>query len=239
MTAHAPDFHWPGRARLAMSFVINVEEGSEMSVARGDKGPEPVDELGVSLKIRCATMPTNPTMTTACAPGQGGSLAPLPRRGSSPPVTAAAQSLEVAPHVADLIVKGGHETCSTGWRWVHQFSYDEPRETEIHRPRGRLDPCHDRRTALWLALALSPHRPGAASWPRPGSSITWMTSPTTCPAGTSSETTQGRRPIVIVPYALDTNDMKFWSPPVTPPPNGWIMRWTPSTDSTTKGPTGR
>ena len=44
-------FSWPGKARLAMSFVINIEEGSEMSVARGDKGPEPVDELGVALKI--------------------------------------------------------------------------------------------------------------------------------------------------------------------------------------------
>ena len=33
-----------------MSFVVNVEEGAEMSVADGDRGPEPVDELGVVLK---------------------------------------------------------------------------------------------------------------------------------------------------------------------------------------------
>ena len=31
---------WPGDARLAMSFVVNVEEGSEMTVADGDRGPE-------------------------------------------------------------------------------------------------------------------------------------------------------------------------------------------------------
>ena len=42
---------WPnGKSRLALSIVVNVEEGSEMSVARGDKGPEPVDELGVALR---------------------------------------------------------------------------------------------------------------------------------------------------------------------------------------------
>ena len=46
-----PVFSWPGQARLAMSFVVNVEEGSEQSIARGDKLPEPVDELGVALKI--------------------------------------------------------------------------------------------------------------------------------------------------------------------------------------------
>ena len=40
---------WPNGARLALSLVVNVEEGSEMSVARGDRGPEPVDELGVAL----------------------------------------------------------------------------------------------------------------------------------------------------------------------------------------------
>ena len=34
-----------------MSFVVNVEEGAEQSVAAGDKHPEPVDELGVGLKI--------------------------------------------------------------------------------------------------------------------------------------------------------------------------------------------
>ena len=37
---------WPGDARLALSIVVNVEEGAEMSIRDGDKGPEPVDELG-------------------------------------------------------------------------------------------------------------------------------------------------------------------------------------------------
>ena len=37
---------WPGGARMALSVVVNVEEGSEQTVARGDRGMEPVDELG-------------------------------------------------------------------------------------------------------------------------------------------------------------------------------------------------
>lgn len=41
---------WPQGAQLAMSFVVNVEERSEASIARGDRGPEPVAELGVTLK---------------------------------------------------------------------------------------------------------------------------------------------------------------------------------------------
>ena len=45
-----PDFRWPHGARLALSLVVNVEEGAEASIADGDKYPEPVDELGIALK---------------------------------------------------------------------------------------------------------------------------------------------------------------------------------------------
>ena len=38
---------WPEGAAIALSIVVNVEEGSEYSVAEGDRGPDPVDELGV------------------------------------------------------------------------------------------------------------------------------------------------------------------------------------------------
>ncbi|MFX5668417.1 hypothetical protein ABTE14_19345, partial [Acinetobacter baumannii] len=41
---------WPGGAKIALSIVVNVEEGSETTVARGDKGMEPVDELGIHIK---------------------------------------------------------------------------------------------------------------------------------------------------------------------------------------------
>ena len=41
---------WPGGARLALSLVVNVEEGAEFNVLDGDRGPDPVDELGIVLK---------------------------------------------------------------------------------------------------------------------------------------------------------------------------------------------
>ncbi len=48
--ASGQTFSWPEGARLALSIVVNVEEGAERSVADGDSGPEPVDELGIALK---------------------------------------------------------------------------------------------------------------------------------------------------------------------------------------------
>ena len=35
-----PDPKWPGNAKVAISFVLNYEEGAESSVEEGDKGPE-------------------------------------------------------------------------------------------------------------------------------------------------------------------------------------------------------
>ncbi len=59
-----PAFTWPNGARLAMSLVINIEEGSEMSVARATRGPNRSDELGVTLKIPIRAMATKAITNT-------------------------------------------------------------------------------------------------------------------------------------------------------------------------------
>ena len=45
----APVTPWPNGKGLAFSLVVNVEEGSELSLRDGDRGPEPVDELGIAV----------------------------------------------------------------------------------------------------------------------------------------------------------------------------------------------
>ena len=45
-----PLYTWPNAARLAVSIVVNLEEGAEATIADGDRAPEPVDELGITLK---------------------------------------------------------------------------------------------------------------------------------------------------------------------------------------------
>ena len=43
--ASLPDPGWPNGARIAVSFVVNVEEGAEFSIADGDDRNEPVHEI--------------------------------------------------------------------------------------------------------------------------------------------------------------------------------------------------
>jgi allantoinase len=42
------DFTWPNGGRLALSIVVNVEEGAERRIDEGDERPEPIDELGAA-----------------------------------------------------------------------------------------------------------------------------------------------------------------------------------------------
>ena len=59
---------WPGGAKMALSVVVNVEEGSEMTILRGDRGMEPVDELGVHVKSPIRNYSNELTIFTGSRP---------------------------------------------------------------------------------------------------------------------------------------------------------------------------
>lgn len=206
-------FHWPDGARLAVSFVINVEEGSEMSIARGDKGPDPVDELGVALKIPIRNFVNESNYDYGLRAGARRVFGAFAAQGMRTTVTAAAQSLEVAPEVARMIVAGGHETCSHGWRWVHQFSFDEGRERDfVRKSVTSIAATTGARPLGWLSRYL---HTGATRRILAEEGFVYHMDDLSddVPRWDVVETGAGPKPIVIVPYALDTNDMKFWLAP--------------------------
>lgn len=215
------EFSWPGGARLAMSFVINIEEGSEMSVARGDKGPEPVDELGVALKIPIRNYVNESNYDYGIRAGGPRIFNLFAKHGIKTTVTAAAQALENAPHLAKLIVDGGHETCSHGWRWVHQFSFKEDREREfIRKAVDSIARTTGERPYGWLSRYLHTENTQRLL-AEEGFFYLMDDLSDDVPRWTTVETSAGTKPMVIVPYALDTNDMKFWLAP-SYTPEDWL-----------------
>ncbi|MEQ1950120.1 polysaccharide deacetylase family protein [Mesorhizobium yinganensis] len=214
-------FSWPGGARLAMSFVINIEEGSEMSIARGDKGPEPVDELGVALKIPIRNYANESNYQYGVRAGGPRVFRLFEERGIPATVTAAAQALEAAPELAAMIRNGGHEICSHGWRWIHQFSYDEAREREfIRKAVTSIESTTGVRPYGWLSRYLHTDRTRRLLVEE-GFVYHMDDFSDDVPRWEMVETTDGPKPMVIVPYALDTNDMKFWTAPAYTP-DQWL-----------------
>lgn len=218
----APDLTWPDGKTLALSIVVNVEEGSEMTIADGDKKPEPVDELGVALGMPIRNYVNESNYQYGIRAGGPRIFRLLAAHGVTTTVTAAALSLERAPEIASLIKEGGHEACSHGWRWIHQFSYDEPREREFIAKAARsIEATCGARPAGWLSRYL--HTPRTRRLlVEEGYSYHMDDMSDDVPRWEPVEMSDGSvRPLVCMPYALDTNDMKFWTSPALSPQD-WL-----------------
>lgn len=208
-----PTYAWPNNARLALSIVVNVEEGAEASIADGDRGPEVVDELGVALKHSMRNYGNESNYQYGLKAGAPRVMRLLERYGITATFTAAALALERAPELTQQIVAGNHEVCAHGYRWVHQFRMDETAERDFirkavtsitsttgTRPYGWLSRylLTDNTRRLLLEEGFTYHMDDYSDdvpfW----------------------EMVDGR-PMVIVPYALDNNDMKFWTAPALTP----------------------
>ncbi len=206
---------WPGGAKMALSVVVNVEEGSEQSVARGDRGMEPVDELGIFIKAPIRNYGNESNYLFGIKAGAPRVVKLLKAFDIKASWTVAAMSLENHPQLAEAIVEQGHEPVSHGWRWVHQFKLNEDAEREFIakavesiqrtcgvRPYGWLSRYfhtdHTRR--LLIEAGFDYHMDDYS-----GDVPFW------------DKATVPERPMVIVPYQLDNNDMKMWTDPAMSP----------------------
>ena len=206
---------WPGGATMALSVVVNVEEGSEQSIARGDRGMEPVDELGIFIKAPIRNYANESNYLYGIKAGAPRVVKLLKQFDIMASWTVAALSLENHPEIAEAIVDLGHEAVSHGWRWVHQFKLDEEQErlfirkavTSIEqtcgvRPHGWLSRymLTDNTRRLLVEEGFTYHMDDYS-----GDVPFW-----------DRDTVPGK-PIVIVPYQLDNNDMKMWTDPAMTP----------------------
>jgi len=200
---------WPAGAQLAMSFVVNVEEGSEMSPAEGDRVPEAVDELGIALKKPIRNFGNESNYRYGIKAGAPRVMALLERHAVRATFTAAAQSLERAPALARRIVAGGHEVCSHGWRWIHQFHMGEEEERAfITKAVASIEATTGRRPVGWLSRYLVT-RHTRRLLVEEGFRYHMDDYSDDAPFWDHVDGT----PILILPYALDSNDMKMWTAP--------------------------
>lgn len=126
-----PSGPWPNSARLAVSIVVNYEEGSERSLAMGDPDQETMTEWG--------SYPMPPTIRNLAMESmyEYGARVGVWRvldilRDTGVPSTfyACAVAFEQNPAVARAAVEGGHEICSHGYRWEEVFRLSEAEERE-------------------------------------------------------------------------------------------------------------
>jgi peptidoglycan/xylan/chitin deacetylase (PgdA/CDA1 family) len=204
-----PARRWPEGQRLALSVVVNVEEGSERSIARGDKGMEAVDELGMFVKDPIRNYPNESNYQFGLKVGARRVLDLLAKHGAKSTWTICAQSLEGEPELAKAIVAGGHEPCSHGYRWQFQYKMDETTERAfIRKAADSIEATTGQRPVGWLSRYLTTDNTRRLL-AEEGFLYSMDDFSDEYPFWDAPD----GKPIVVIPYQIDTNDMKMWSDP--------------------------
>lgn len=215
----APEgFTWPGGAKLALSLVVNVEEGAERRIDEGDKRPEPVDELGAvpGKPIRVHGNETN--YQYGINRGAPRVLKLLDEAGLPATWTVCGQALQKAPWLAEALMARGDEPCNHGHKWAFTAFMDEAEEEAFIRlSTESITQTCGRRPVGWLSRYLHTDITRRLLLEQ-GYAYHMDDYSDDFPYWDEVEMEDGsRRPMVILPYAIDSNDMKFWlSPAFTP-----------------------
>lgn len=207
------DFIWPNGAKLALSIVVNVEEGAEQNIRDGDKAPEPVDELSVTIKKPMRMHGNESNYQYGIKAGFPRILKLLDDNDIRATWTAASLALERAPQIAEAIVSRGDEVCCHGYRWAHQFWMNEDKERDFIRKGWQsIENTCGKRPVGWLSRYL--HTDDTRRLLAEEGFIYHMDDYSgDFPFWDRIETKDGPKSMVIMPYALDSNDMKFWLAP--------------------------
>ena len=200
-----PQVCWPGGARLAVSLVVNVEEGAELSIGDGDEDNESVYEVEEKIDgVRDPCMESH--FEYGPRAGWPRIRALLARHGVAATLNANGRALARTPWIAAEAVADGHEIAAHGWRWERHAHMDEAAERDAIA----------RTVATLASLAGAPPRG-------------WHTRSATSPATRRLLLEQGGflydsnaynddlpylvevggQDHLVLPYAFDTNDMRF------------------------------
>ncbi len=128
-----PHPHWPDNARLALNFVINYEEGSELSFADGDGETETGLTEGGAGGFEGRDLASESMYEYGSRVGIWRVFRLLQERKMTATVFATALALERNPAVAQAICDAGYDVCSHGRRWVRAQRFTAEQEAEeIH-----------------------------------------------------------------------------------------------------------
>jgi peptidoglycan/xylan/chitin deacetylase (PgdA/CDA1 family) len=198
-----PAVAWPNRARVAVSFVLNFEEGAEFSVADGDARNESVYEV---IDPRTGWDPCIDSHFEYGTRAAWWRIADTFARHDAPmTVSACGRAVERSPWLAQDAVARGHELSAHGWRWESHAGMAPEREA------ADMDAC------IRTFEAVCGQRP--VGW-HTRSACTPDTRRLLAERGFLYDSdaynddlpyfvpVAGRRHLVL-PYAFDTNDMQF------------------------------
>jgi allantoinase len=209
-----PHANWPGRARVAVQFVLNFEEGGENSVLHGDAGSEQfLSELFMPPAFAARHLSIESIYEYGSRAGVWRLLREFERRQMPLTVFGVSMALERCPEVTAAFVELKHEIACHGWRWIHYQNVDEAVEREhLRRGMSIIEKLTGERALGWYTGRDSPAtRRLVADYG--GFEYDSDHYGDDLPFWLQVRKSDGAlAPHLVVPYTLDCNDMRFALP---------------------------
>jgi putative urate catabolism protein len=217
--ANPPDPKWPNGAKLALSFVLNYEEGGENTVLNGDAGSELYlhEVPGGSPILGERNRTVESQFDYGARAGVWRILRAFAARKLPLTVYGVGRALELNPTVARAFAEAGHEVASHAWRWIDYHSVDEATErAEIARCVEVIERLTGTRPVGWYTGRISPNTRRLVA--EHGG---FLYDSDSYADDLPFYVTAAGKPMLIIPYTLDNNDMKYAVPPGFTAPDGW------------------
>jgi peptidoglycan/xylan/chitin deacetylase (PgdA/CDA1 family) len=202
-----PAVRWPNGAGLAVSIVVNVEEGAELALTAGDERNEHIYEA-----VEQVEGAPDPCMESHF---EYGPRAGWPRirdalRARNLPATlnACGRAVQTTPWIATEAVADGHEVAAHGWRWERHAGMDEATErAAIARTVAEIDRVAGSPPVGWHTRSATSQNTRTLLIEQGG--FLYDSNAYNDDIPYTVETAHG--PHVVLPYAFDTNDMRFYN----------------------------
>lgn len=205
-----PWLRWPGGAGLALSFVLNVEEGAELSLGDGDERNESRHEVNHEV-LGAPDLCMQSMFEYGARVGYGRITQLLADAGLPLTLNACARALEATPWIAQDAAARGFEVCCHGWRWESHAGMDEARERAlIARCVASIGRLHGKPPVGWHTKSSASVNTRRLLVEQGGFLYDSDAYNDDLPYWVTVPTARGRRPHLVLPYAFDTNDMRFF-----------------------------
>ncbi len=209
-----PHADWPGNARIAVQFVLNYEEGGESNILHGDSGSEQfLSEIVGAQSYPARHMSMESIYEYGSRAGVWRILKEFERRDLPLTIFGIAMALQRHPELTQTFVDLGHEIACHGLRWIHYQDIDE--NTERDHMQKALEIIQQLTGALPLGWYTGRDSPNTRRLVVDNGNFLYDSDyygddlPFWTEVKTSSAET---KPHLVIPYTLDTNDMRFATP---------------------------
>jgi allantoinase len=209
-----PHAHWPGKARIAVQFVLNYEEGGENCVLHGDAASEQfLSEMFNPAAYPERHLSMEGIYEYGSRAGVWRLLREFEKRGLPLTVFGISTALARYPELAHAFVDLGHEIACHGFKWIHYQGIPEEVEREHMRvAMASIEQLTGGRPLGWYTGRDSPNTRrlvadyGGFAYDSDyyGDDLPfWMK---------VAKSDGSTVPHLVVPYTLDCNDMRFALP---------------------------